>query len=277
MIDLFPVPNRDGWRRYDKRERGRSATHDTMNEIMPKVFMPRRAGFGLMLALGLVLAIAAPGQSAHAQRWHGGPALSAREILADLQDEGFRRLSQPVRNQDVYFLDAIDPYNVPVRVIVDAFDGRILAVHRQRGRELPQVDPFDEDIDDGVITVPRRPPAQRAPRQASASSVKVAPPQPTNPALTPKNPTVVKTSPLAIPKDKDGKPAEKTDPVATMPGSKTAPRVIPLAPAAGKVQAPVTTPVPVAPSSAIPPPSVLDDAGLSSRPVTPQVPPAPLE
>lgn len=228
------------------------------------------------LLLGAALVAGGMTLPAAAQFWHAGPdfhrpGLSAHEIVSDLRDEGFRRLSPPVRNRDVYVLDAIDPYDVPVRVIVSVFDGRILAVHPQRGVVRRPVEPFIDE--EGVVTAPPKV-TPRPPKQALAQPPKVEPPKSANPALTPKNPTVVRTSPLAIPKDKDSKPAEPKDPQAAMPGSKTAPRVIPMAPAAEK-SAPVATPEPKA--SPLPPPAILDDGGLSKRPTTPTVPPAALE
>lgn len=238
----------------------------------------------LVFATGL---LAAP--AAQAQMFYGPPVLPERAIVGALHSEGFRRLSPPVLNRDVYVLDALDPYGDPVRIIVSAYDGRIVAAYPQRGgREgdmprggrwggLPQVDQFDDDDDVVTPTQPRV--APRPPRQAAVPQVKVDPPKVSNPALTPKNPTVVKTSPLAIPKDKDasddksGKP-----PIAAMPGTKTVPRVIPIAPVTAAPAQPAAPAVPAQRKEALlPPPAVLDDGGMAARPVTPQVPPAPLE
>ena len=232
--------------------------------------------------------------------FYGPPVLPERAILGSLHQEGFRRLSPPVLNRDVYVLDAIDPYGDPVRVIVSAFNGRIVAAHPQRGSwqdergggrwganrwggdrwgGLPRVDPFDDEEEDEVRPVPPRAQSAKPPRQAAAPPpVKVDPPKATNPALTPRNPTIVKTSPLAIPKDKDGASGkdEKTSPVSAMPGTKVQPRVIPIAPVTAAPAPPAAAKV-TAPAAVMPPPAVLDDGGASKRKETPQVPPAALE
>lgn len=235
--------------------------------------LPRFFGFGVVLAL-------VTPEAATAQMWRHGPGPSAREVVQDLRDEGFRRISPPVLNHDAYVLDAIDPYNTPVRLIVSAHDGRILAVHRQRdagwrggGRHLPPVDDLDDD--EPIFSSP---PPQRPSRQATAPAPKAEPPRSANPALTPRTPTVTKTSPLAIPKDKDArgeKPKDGKAPVAAMPGTKTAPRVIPMAPAAvvpPKGTASGATP---APAATVPPASTTPAVPLAPTP--PMVPPAALE
>lgn len=227
--------------------------------------MPARTSFRSAIAgLSLGLTILAMPGAAMAQVWVHGPLLSPREVVEELRADGFRRISPPLRNRDAYVLDAIDPYDAPVRVIVSALDGRILAVHPQRGagryvapRGMAPVDDLD---DDEVIY--SSPPVQRAPRQAAAPPRPVDPPRTTNPALTPKNPTSVKTSPLAIPKDKDDKADKGKDGAAAAPGSKASPRVIPLAPNAAPAAPPASSSAPVAPAL---------------TPTPPMVPTAPLE
>lgn len=237
---------------------------------------------GLICACGIgaALVLSMPG-AAMAQRWHYGPGLSPRDVVEDLRDEGFRRISPPVLNRDAYVLDAIDPYDTPVRLIVSAYDGRILAVHRQRdagwqrgGRPLPPVDDLDdsEPIFSSPPSSPRRPA-----RQATVPAPKTEPSRASNPALTPKTPTVVKTSPLAIPKDREAKGDKSGDKgsVAAMPGSKTAPRIIPMTPAAAVPPKGAASGATPAPKAAAPAAGTTPSPTLAPTP--PMVPPAALE
>jgi hypothetical protein len=235
---------------------------------------------------------------ARAQMAYGFARLHPVEVVDLLRDQGFRRLSRPVSNRDVYVLDALDPYNVPVRLIVSAHTGDIVEVFRQRGLSTVEVDPDDDEAVDRHL-----PPARDAVRPARPERqatlppvVKEAPPRTTNPALTPKSPTVVKRSPLAIPKE-DG-PGAATAPSANLPGTRSSPRVIPMTP---EVKTPATTaaPAPAEPPKAAlapepqsmpmapppsdtqlpsaPPPAVLDYRGGRTGQDGGMVPPAPLD
>lgn len=52
--------------------------------------------------------------------------LGARAIMEDLEDRGFKPLGVVTRRPDVFVIDALDPRNQRVRLVVDAFDGEIL-------------------------------------------------------------------------------------------------------------------------------------------------------
>lgn len=197
---------------------------------------------------GLVFAML--GTPALAQYYYGPPVLPHRAIVEVLRDEGFRRISAPVLNRDVYFLDAVDPDGEPVRLIVDAFSGDIIKAHlRQRAAihsSRPGWDEWDE-----LLPVPRS--AQPPRKQATAPT-----PPPRDPASTP--PAVRQPAARPLTTKKPTEPPKP--PVAVVPqGSKAAPRVIPITP---------TEP-------AVPPVSPLDDIPARTAPATPFVPPAPLE
>lgn len=280
------------------------------------------------------------GGRAEAQMFYGAPILNEHQLLRLLQRQGYREMTMPVLNRDVYVLDAIGPRGGAVRLIVSAFNGSVVDTHPQ-ARRWTRVDPDDEDEnvrpwrhrrdwrrwgpepqarlphrewqdddESGLPEVdptpnpqpnaPHRPPRKPPERVTVAPlppPVAAAPRDPDLPVPTLKNPTVVKRSPTAIPKD----PAEKTEPkrqkppvVSTAPtpgvGTRDKPRIIELtpkppvtaapapvaAPPAPKaiVAAPPATPK-SAPTTAMPPPAILD--APAAAPSTPTVPPAPLE
>ena len=211
--------------------------------------------------------------------------LPRAQIMRQLRQEGFRPTTGPMLNRDVYVLDAIDPDGFAVRVIVGAFDGEIVQVFVNRRPARVLVDP-DDDLSPVDRPAPRAAPSRPAPpppvarlpeRKAEPKTPEAQkPPQPRDPALTPANPTIIRRSPLAIPKE-SGPPA----PPAPQTGSRTAPRVIPLAP---EVKAPVTTPVPALPADpappqaaapAPPPPSPIADPKPAPTVQLPALPPEP--
>lgn len=189
-------------------------------------------------------------------RFSQEPVLPERAIVQILRQDGFRRLSPPVLNRDVYVLDAVDPYGDPVRVIVGAYDGRILQAHRQREARWVHPDPFGNPFDDERLTPT---PPQAAPRvlPRKQALAPVAPPAlKEKPLIAPQAPkappTVLKKTPPAIPGSDAAKPIA---PVAgAQAGTKVVPRVIEMTP-----------------------PALLDEAQRTPGPATPQVPPAALE
>ena len=107
-------------------------------------FLIRRRIAAALLAtgtLGCALAVPVPA----AAQFYGPPVMHEDAVVQRLRQQGFRRLSQPTLNGAVYYLNAIDPRGVAVRLIANATDGRILAVHPQRDTRWTRIDPEDED------------------------------------------------------------------------------------------------------------------------------------
>ncbi|HRK24651.1 MAG TPA: hypothetical protein PLQ11_06830 [Beijerinckiaceae bacterium] len=211
-----------------------------------------------LLPLALVLALAAPVASPATAQYFGrgfdDDVLSPREVVEILRDRGFSRLTRPLRNRDVYVVNAIDPYGVPVRLIVSSDDGSILEAFRQRG--IPRGSRIEIDPeDDPRVVVP--PPRAEPPRATRPAPQRDAVPRSNDAEQAPAPPTSAKRSPLALPKD----PAApgKTDPSA---GTRERPRVIPLTPG---VTAPSTQAVP----------QLSPGVQTSQTPVLPDLPNAP--
>jgi len=59
----------------------------------------------------------------------GAGGLPPHEILTIIRSTGFEPLGRPVRNGQTYVLRAIDPYDMEVRLIVDARTGRIVSAN----------------------------------------------------------------------------------------------------------------------------------------------------
>lgn len=201
------------------------------------------------VAGGLCLSLL--GTPAFAQFYFGPPVLPQRAIVEVLRDEGFRRMSPPVLNRDVYFLDAIDPDGVSVRLIVDAFSGDIIKAHVRHRSAIPEQRSGWDDWDEPPPAAPRSAPAPR--KQANAPAPRPRDPVSIPPALR---------QPPSRPSSTKLPPDPPKPPVAVMPqGSKATPRVIPIAPS----------------EATVPPVAPLDDVPARNAPATPYVPPAPLE
>ena len=52
--------------------------------------------------------------------------LGASAIMEELEERGFKPLGVVSRRPDVFVIDALDQRNMPVRLVIDAFDGEIL-------------------------------------------------------------------------------------------------------------------------------------------------------
>jgi hypothetical protein len=78
------------------------------------------------IALGMLGASSAAAQSAPA--YPAAHTLPPNEIVAIVRSTGIEPLSRPVRHGPNYTLHAVDPAGHPVRVVVDARLGRIVAV-----------------------------------------------------------------------------------------------------------------------------------------------------
>jgi len=117
------------------------------------------------------IAHSASAESIGAARTAG--ALPPYEILTIIRSTGFQPIGQPVRNGQTYVLHAVDPYDLEVRLVIDAHTGRILSAgdppqrYAAPYRGAPPYDPSDAPvygrifgtpmIDDGFGPV--RPPA----------------------------------------------------------------------------------------------------------------------
>jgi hypothetical protein len=299
----------------------------------------------LAALLGTAVAVPAPARA----QYYGGPILSERMVLQSLSQRGFRRLSPPVLNNDVFVLDAIDPNGRPMRLIVSAANARIVDAHPQRHTRWtraeppagwdepdedrrdgwradrwrgerwrdrqarlpdedwpenrwngPQIDPDDDRFPDDSQPVPG---SRRAPERVTVAPLPAPSATPRDPDLpqpTLKNPTIVKRSPTAIPKD----PAETTAPrpkapaVSTAPqpkpgmGTRDNPRVIDMTPKAPATQTPAAaspraepakpaasakSASPPSSAPAMPPPAVLDSPPAVAPPPAVATPPAILE
>jgi hypothetical protein len=89
-----------------------------------------KRGVGAALA---VFAAMVPGLAL--AQWNGVPgvpatagALAPPEILAQVRRAGFAPMSRPVQRGRVYVLFAVDPYDMDVKLTVDAGSGRVLWV-----------------------------------------------------------------------------------------------------------------------------------------------------
>jgi hypothetical protein len=79
---------------------------------------------------------------------YGGPSyarpLPRGVIVERLEDRGFEDVGRPRLEEDVYVVEATSRRGGAVRVVVDAYDGRIL---RQTPLSVARLDPLDDDID----------------------------------------------------------------------------------------------------------------------------------
>lgn len=87
---------------------------------------------GRVLLLASALLISAPIAGAE-ERLPIAPdalprSLAAHEILSRIRSGGFDPVGQPIRRGPRYEVAAVDPYDLDVRLIVDAQTGQILAV-----------------------------------------------------------------------------------------------------------------------------------------------------
>ena len=87
-------------------------------------------------------------------QWFGDPVVPPKAIARILMDRGYSGFSPPRLVGDVYIVQAIDEDGARVRVVLDAYDGRILRPVRgeEFARPAPRVRPRDErflpDFDD---------------------------------------------------------------------------------------------------------------------------------
>ena len=98
--------------------------------------MTRRAGpltRGLALATGFSL-LAAPA----AAQWFGnnGP-LPPGAIMRALMQQGFAEIGRPRFNGRVYVVDGVNARGVPVRLVIDAYDGGLLSRTRLETPLMP--------------------------------------------------------------------------------------------------------------------------------------------
>jgi hypothetical protein len=282
-----------------------------------------RFGLGLMAGAGLFAASLAPASAqvffrpfAHRFSYemegpYGAPppmmeerALGPRAIVMAAGDQGWRVLSRPIRNRDVYVMEAQDSYGRRARLVIDAYDGTVLqrtphaAIltpaprYAERDFEDREIAPRGRDprVIDGVG--PRRAepqkPAQRRPSQAAAPTrpnreapeQAVTPPpsaRPERPA-TPTRPPVA-AAPAAPSAQPDApakeRPAPRVIPLPTAPSpAAEAPGPIPPPP---QIQAqPRLAPAQAPAPQAAPPVTPLDDVP-PAKPATPAVPAAGLE
>jgi hypothetical protein len=147
------------------------------------------------LSIGLALATAALASPARAQVFfrpfaHGfsyevdrpfyGPPpapdeapLSPREIMRAARDQGFVPLARPVRNRDVYVLEAQDQYGRGVRLIMDAYEGTIVRRFEARRSAPPapairrEAQPWEPEQAQPWERRQARPPRSNAPRQSA--------------------------------------------------------------------------------------------------------------
>lgn len=213
----------------------------------------------LMLVSGLLAGFNAPAAAQFRYDYGAEALLSPRDVIETLRDQGFRSFTRPRLNRDVYVLNAIDPYDVPVRLIVSAHDGAILEAFRERRRGGSRVI-VDPEVDDDNPKVESTPPPRNEPPRARprpAPQAREVPPQPANPDLGPRAPTTTKRSPLAIPRDGTGEPPPGA-------GTRSQPRVIPMTPG---VTAPSSKVEPQAPPSPSLPPPAPPLAEAPARPV----------
>lgn len=149
--------------------------------------------------------------------------LDRADIRAILARRGYRLDAPMARDNDVFIVQAIDPAGRRLRLIVDAFDGRILRRYEanlsapppppQRGRN------FEDDYFDAPARPPRDVPAERFARPEVEPEVipGVGPSPRTRPEPPPRKPATARAEPKpAAPKPPVAqKPAEPAKPVET--------------------------------------------------------------
>lgn len=130
-------------------------------------------------------------------QWYGGPGpwgpsfgaesgarpIPPRAIAAGLQRRGYSPLARPRLTGDVYVVDAVTPRGEEVRLVVDAFDGRV--VDRSRIAEA-LVPPRNVGRDPGAEAYPSGPPEMPMgppPARRRAARVEPPPPGPIAPSL----------------------------------------------------------------------------------------------
>lgn len=106
-----------------------------------------KAFLAAVTVLGTTVALPALAQA----QYYGRPIVSERNLLQGLHARGFRRMSPPALNNDVFVLDAIDPRGLPVRLIVSAFNGQIVDAHPQRQAHWTRPGP-DSGWDDNDLS-----------------------------------------------------------------------------------------------------------------------------
>ena len=167
-------------------------------------------------------ALALAGSPAAAQ-WYGGPPgpylyntpappygsrgpasdrpLPRSVIMDRLEAQGFDEVGRPRFEGEVYVVEAISPAGQPVRLVVDAFDARIL---RRVALGAPRLDDLDDDDTD---------PPPRNPRSAGRGGFGLPDEMPNAPRYRPGEPDASDT-PL---RREAGRPVEPIAPVETAP------------------------------------------------------------
>jgi len=187
--------------------------------------LPARRRTGALLSFAL-LSLALPAAAPAAAQFPDDPPLPRREILALLERRGFEPIARPRLDGDAYLVDALSPRGVPVRLVVDAYDGVVIERIVLREETLDP-DPFeappwargpraerlgaDRLAPDGELfgDEPRRPAPRRAepPRERAA---RVEPPasKPAPPPRAAHTPTPPPAPQLPAPAAEVPKPAE---------------------------------------------------------------------
>lgn len=250
----------------------------------------KRALLAASLGLSAGLALFAITGTAEAQYFQRGPffggvyygrfsvpvprepvQLATSDIMSDLTDQGYRGLTLVSRRGDVLVIEGTSPRRMPVRLIVDAYDGEVLehyalsdradrkvatAPIEPKKREQAKTPKPEAKVAD-LPNPPRRPVAAPAPLAPAIAPPLPTPPLPTPPAAASPTPNV-RVIPLS--------PTAPAAPVAP-PVTETKPPVAEIKPPMAEVKPPVAEPKPIAPPQ---PP-----ASSTWQPIT--IPVAPLE
>ena len=229
------------------------------------------ASLGLSAGLGF-FALAGPAEAQYFQRgpFFGGVyygrfsvpiprepvQLATSEIMSDLTDQGYRGLTLVSRRGDVLVIEGTSPRRMPVRLIVDAYDGEVL-------EHYALSDKAERKVATAPIEPKKREQARTPKPEAKVADLPnpprrpIAAPPPLAPAITPGA----------------AAPASPTPNVRVIPLSPTAPAA-PAAPPVTETKPPVAE---IKPSAAEAKPIAPPEAPASStwQPIT--IPVTPLE
>jgi hypothetical protein len=115
---------------------------------------------------------------------HAPVTLDAREILADVAEQGYRPIGVVSNRGDIVVVDAISRRNVPVRLVVDAYDGEILELF-PRGTALEPGRRAPAKASKAQTTLAEAPRPPRRPAPAVGAAPGTARPTPVAPARDP--------------------------------------------------------------------------------------------
>lgn len=221
----------------------------------------RRVGTGLATGLTFlgIVALATPASA----QWHIGPfayaapydmmeeaPLPPRAALGSALRHGYRPLSRPRFTGETYVLDALGPRGDQVRLVVDAYDGRLVGRARLAAALVPP-----RPIGPAPALVPAAPPPEAVAREVPARKKATARLEASRPRKPARGGAAPAPSPAApVPPVQSEAPAAAPPAAATaaLPAALPAPETPAVVPPAPAPEAPAAAAAAPAPDSSAP-------------------------